>query len=104
MKLLHRALTTASAMPQWAGRLSRVVAAVLGGYGIAALLSLAILVLPIEQTQAVMTGMQLSFLAYAAAVVWVFAARTPGRAWAGLLCFALLLAGPVAWVLLRGGV
>lgn len=76
--------------------LSRIVAAILGGYALAALTSLAALALPIERSQAVLTGMLASFAVYAGAVVWVFAVRSARRAWAGLLIAAapLLLA---AW-------
>ncbi|CAG9171197.1 DUF3649 domain-containing protein [Cupriavidus respiraculi] len=64
--------------------LSRIVAAVLGGYALAALASLAALALPISRPQAVLTGMLASFAVYAGAVVWVFAVRSARRAWAGL--------------------
>lgn len=82
--------------------LSRVVAAVFGGYGLAALGSVAALALPMEKTQAVITGMLASFAIYAGAVIWVFAVRSARRAWAGLLIVAvpLLLA---AWSVWAGG-
>ena len=64
---------------------SRIVAAVLGGYALAALTSVAVLALPMERGEAVLTGMMLSFIVYAAAVIWVFAASSARRAWAGLL-------------------
>lgn len=75
---------------------SRIVAAVLGGYALAALASVAALALPISKPQAVLTGMLASFAIYAGAVIWVFAVRSARRAWAGLLVAAapLLLA---AW-------
>ena len=83
--------------------LSRIVAAVFGGYGLAALGSVAALALPMETPQAVITGMLASFAIYAGAVVWVFAVRSARRAWAGLLIAAvpLLLA---AWSVGSGGV
>ena len=71
--------------------LSRIRAALLGGYGLAALASVAALALPLDPPQAVLTGMQASFAIYACAVVWVFAARSAGRAWAGLVIVALPL-------------
>ena len=64
---------------------SRIVAAVLGGYALAALTSVATLALPMERGEAVLTGMMLRFIVYAAAVIWVFAASSALRAWAGLL-------------------
>ena len=77
--------------------LSRIVAAVGGGYALAALTSVAALALPMTRPEAVLTGMLLSFVVYALAVVWVFAVRSATRAWAGLLAVAapLLLA---AWL------
>ncbi|MBL6458378.1 DUF3649 domain-containing protein [Belnapia sp. T6] len=78
---------------RWPGLLSRIVAAVLGGYAIGALVSVACAVLlPLPRSEAVVIGMMLSFLAYAGVVLWVFAARTAWRAWAGLLAPGLLLA------------
>ncbi len=81
---------------------SRIVAAVLGGYALAALASVAALTLPISKPQAVLTGMLASFAIYAGAVIWVFAVRSARRAWAGLLAVAvpLLLA---AWYAGVGG-
>jgi hypothetical protein len=82
--------------------LSRIVAAVFGGYGLAALGSVAALALPMDKTQAVIAGALGSFAIYAGAVVWVFAVRSARRAWAGLLIAAvpLLLA---AWSVWSGG-
>lgn len=74
------------------GLLSRLVAAIFGGYFLAALASVAVLALPMDKGQAVLTGMLASFAIYAAAVIWVFTARSAGRAWAGLLVIGLPLA------------
>ncbi|MGY8523657.1 DUF3649 domain-containing protein [Paracidovorax citrulli] len=71
--------------------LSRIVAAVFGGYALAALASVAALALPISRPQAVLTGMLASFAIYAGAVIWVFAVRSATRAWIGLLLAALPL-------------
>lgn len=49
--------------------------AMLGGYALAALSSVATLLLPVSRTEAVIVGLLLSFLVYAAAVIWVFATR-----------------------------
>lgn len=75
---------------------SRIIAALFGGYALAALASVAVLALPVSKPQAVLAGMLASFAIYAGAVVWVFAVRSARRAWAGLLVVAapLLLA---AW-------
>lgn len=79
--------------------ISRIVAAVFGGYALAALASIAPLALPVDVSQAVLSGMLVSFIVYAAAVIWVFAARSAARAWAGLLAVALplLLAACLVW-------
>jgi hypothetical protein len=63
----------------------RVVAAILGGYALAALVSIVgATLLPTTRVEAVLAGMLLSFAAHAGAVIWVFAARTALRAWIGL--------------------
>lgn len=76
--------------------ISRIVAALFGGYGLAALSSVAVLALPMSKSQAVLTGMLASFAIYAGAVIWVFAVRSALKAWTGLIIVAvpLLLA---AW-------
>ena len=88
---------------QYRSLLSRILAAVLGGYALAALFSLATLALPdrwASPAEKVLWGMQLSFLWYCGAVIWVFAARSATRAWLGLLVAALFLLPPVLYVLL----
>ena len=76
--------------------ISRIVAALFGGYALAALASVAVLALPMSKPQAVLTGMLASFAIYTGAVIWVFAVRSATKAWAGLIIVAapLLLA---AW-------
>jgi hypothetical protein len=76
--------------------ISRIVAALFGGYALAALSSVAVLALPLSKPQAVLTGMLASFLIYAGAVIWVFAVRSALKAWAGLLIAAAPLL-PLAW-------
>ncbi|MET0222520.1 MAG: DUF3649 domain-containing protein [Tardiphaga sp.] len=75
---------------------SRIVAALFGGYAVAALASIAVLALPMSKPQAVLTGMLASFAIYAGAVIWVFAVRSALRAWAGLVVVAAALS-PLAW-------
>ncbi|MEQ1580809.1 MAG: DUF3649 domain-containing protein [Steroidobacteraceae bacterium] len=78
---------------------SRVVAAVGGGYLLASLMSIVVSrVVPLPHASAVMTGMLLSFLFYACAALWVFAARNARVAWAGLIALAVPLA-LIAWLL-----
>lgn len=77
---------------------SRALAAILGGYGLAALSAAALAVfLPLSRADATLTGTMLSFLVYACAVVWVFAARTATRAWLGLLLPSAAL-GMALWL------
>jgi hypothetical protein len=83
---------------QWSV-VSRVVAAIGGGYLLASLLSIVVArAMPLAHASAVMTGMLLSFLFYACGALWVFAAPSARAAWAGLIVPAVLLA-LVAWVL-----
>ncbi|MFT0531692.1 DUF3649 domain-containing protein [Castellaniella hirudinis] len=80
--------------------IARIIAAAFGGYALAALASVAPLALPVDVSQAVLAGMLASFAVYAAAVIWVFAARSAARAWGGLLAAAvpLLLAAGKVWL------
>lgn len=79
--------------------LSRVLAAVIGGYAFATVLSILLSrLVPMPRAEAVATGMLLSFAIYAAAVLWVFAARTAYRAWSGLL-LPTMLCGLASWLL-----
>ena len=71
--------------------MSRIVAALFGGYALAALTSVAALALPMGTVEAVLTGMQASFVVYTAAVIWVFAATSARKAWLGLTVAAVPL-------------
>ncbi|WP_454620603.1 DUF3649 domain-containing protein [Bradyrhizobium cenepequi] len=82
--LIHRLRSTGPLI-------SRIVAALLGGYALAALSSVAVLALPMSKPQAVLTGMLASFAIYAGAVIWVFAVRSALKAWAGLIVVAVPL-------------
>ncbi|HYJ18972.1 MAG TPA: DUF3649 domain-containing protein [Burkholderiales bacterium] len=87
--VLHRVRSTGPLI-------SRIIAALFGGYALAALSSVAVLALPLSKPQAVLTGMLASFLIYAGAVIWVFAVRSALKAWAGLIIVAVALL-PLAW-------
>ncbi|QMV75083.1 iron transporter [Comamonas piscis] len=81
---------------------SRVLAALLGGYAVAALISAALTVLLLQtgmatRPQAVVWTSLLSFALYAAAAIWVFATRSATRAWT-VLC---AVAAPCALLLWR---
>ena len=80
---------------------SRVLAAVLGGYVLAALSSVCLtLLLPVPRPDAVVIGMMSSFLFYLLAVIGCFACRSAWQAWGGVLLASLILAaisGLVYW-------
>lgn len=71
---------------------SRAIAAIGGGYAVAAL-STALLasLLPMAPADAVITATLLSFTVYTCAAIWVFAARTAWHAWIGLAMPGALL-------------
>lgn len=71
---------------------SRVLAAVLGGYLVAALASVSLTMwLPMDRAEAVITGMMSSFLVYLVAVLWCFACRSAWQAWFGLIVPSVVL-------------
>ncbi len=83
--------------PLWRYRLaitSRTVAAIGGGYALAAAFA-AVLSLAMAQftprVEAVLTATMLSWLVYAVGAGWAFYARTAWGAWAGTAAPALLL-------------
>lgn len=81
---------------------SRLLAGSLGGYALAQLLPVALvasLAPALPRADAVLVAMQLSFVVYACALMAAFAARSAGRAWAGML-LASLGSAVVAWVAL----
>ncbi|WP_339545676.1 DUF3649 domain-containing protein [Pseudomonas sp. RA_35y_Pfl2_P32] len=72
---------------------SRVLAALFGGYLLAALASICMsLWLPMARAEAVISGMMTSFLVYLVAVLWCFASRSAWQAWLGLLLPGIVLA------------
>ncbi len=80
---------------------SRIVAAVVGGYLFATVVAaFCSRLMHADQTAAVTTALLSSFLIYAFAIMWAFAARTAWRAWLGLLvpsavmCLLLSLTNP----------
>lgn len=65
---------------------SRIIAAIIGGYLAAnAVAILLTYLLPGSQVDRVVTGLLVSFLIYACAILWVFAAKTAWQAWLGIL-------------------
>jgi len=76
---------------------SRALAAILGGYLVAALSTAAGAVwLPGSRSESTLTAMMLSFAVYVGAVVWVFAARTASRAWLGLAVPAAVMGAMIS--------
>lgn len=77
----------------------RVIAALFGGYALAHTASVALFgAFPMARGDAALAAIQLSFLVYAAAVIWVFAARSAWAAWVGILV-PTGVTGLMAWVL-----
>ena len=78
-------LATFFARPGW-GVFSRSMAAIFGGYALAAVTSVfCALALPGARGQTVLTGMLLAIVVCACAALWAFATRTALRAWIGIL-------------------
>ncbi len=76
---------------------SRVVAALIGGYGAAAAVAMASARwLPLSRAEAATAATLIAMLALPAVVIWVFAARSAWRAWAGPIA-VIVLAVLAAW-------
>jgi len=82
---------------------SRVLAAVAGGYALAAgfTIAAALALRELPREEAVMLATLPSFMIWAGAVVWVFSARTALRAWVGVLVPGVLCTLAIWW--LRSG-
>lgn len=91
----------ASTLPQWSYRMavmSRTIAAIVGGYGVACLAAAGLAVsLPLSRSDAVMAAQMLSFVVYTCAVLWVFATRSAWRAWGGLIGLSVVFGLMFAW-------
>jgi len=73
--------------------ISRSLAALLGGYLLASMVSICVALLaPMPQVDATLTGLLLSFVFYLLAFVWCFACRSAWWAWLGVLLPSLVLA------------
>lgn len=84
--------------------LSRLLAAVCGGYLLASALAVFLATtLPGPRAEAVLAGVQWSFAPYALAVIWAFSPIPPGRVWLGLLAPAAMLAAASAALARWGG-
>lgn len=77
---------------------ARALAGTLGAYGVASLLAVATARLwPAGRIEAIVPGTLLAFAVMPAVTLWAFLARSPMRAWAGLLAMAVPLAGAAWW-------
>ena len=86
--------TSSSSLSPALRLVSRVAAAVFGGYALASAVAIFLAaILPSGRAEAVLGGMQFSFAVYTLAVIWAFAPVSLRRAWAGLLLPAAVLAG-----------
>ncbi|MGR1215544.1 iron transporter [Metapseudomonas otitidis] len=72
-------------LPAWAPVLSRVMAALLGGYAFTYAFTAALArLLPLHPVDALLVASLPCFVVYTLAVCWAFAARSALRAWLGL--------------------
>lgn len=77
---------------------SRVIAAIFGGYWVASVAAIVLAsLLDGAQADRVLTAMLASYLIYCAVVIWVFAAKTAGKAWLGVMVPGLF---NTAWIYL----
>ncbi|QCP83389.1 DUF3649 domain-containing protein [Alcaligenes faecalis] len=73
--------------------LSRIVAATVGGYALAAAATVLLTLLwPLPKAQAVLAANMLSFVWYTIAVMWVFSTKSAARAWVGMVLPTALIA------------
>jgi len=86
-------------LPPWLGVLSRSLAAILGGYALAAATSALLpLLWPALRAQAVLSVMMLGILVCACTALWAFATRSAARAWLGILGLLTPMALTIAWL------
>lgn len=73
---------------------SRSIAAIAGGYALASATAAFMAAwLPLPRVDAVIAAQMGAFVAYACAVLWVFATHSAWRAWGGVMAPALVLGG-----------
>ena len=72
-------------LPPYGPTVSRIVAALFGGYLFTYAFTAALArVLPMNKVDALVTASLVSFAVYSLAILWAFACRSARRAWAGL--------------------
>ena len=93
-------MTTRVARRGWRYRANvaaRTLAAVVGGYGVAALFAFASArLLPLPRLDAAMPGTLIALLLMPAVAIWAFLARSAVQAWAGIVAAAAFL-GLAGW-------
>lgn len=77
--------------------LSRIVLAIVGGYGVAALTNLAFLALPIDAISAIYWSQIASIMVYAVIIILVFSLRRLWLAWSMIAGIAAVL-GMICYV------
>lgn len=83
--------------------ISRITAAVLGGYAVASAWVVLCGAMSQARVEAILGGMQSSWLWYVVAVVWAFSPAAPRRIWAVLgIAVSILLAAAAELVHLGG--
>ncbi len=81
------------------GTALRALAAVVGGYALASLVSaLAALTFPFPREEAILAGNMLGLVVYPTVAVWSFVVSGAGRVWIGLTISGALLAAAI-WIL-----
>lgn len=84
--------------------LSRVLAAVVGGYTLTSFGTVLLALLwPLPQAEAILASTMLSFALYVCVVLWVFATKRLRTIWCVLATASALCAGG-SWLLLPGGI
>jgi hypothetical protein len=84
-------------------KLSRLAAAVFGGYALASAVAVFFgAALPTARADAVLAGIQLSFVVHTLATIWAFSTMRPACVWLGLLAPAVVLA-MLGWLWPRVG-
>lgn len=82
---------------------ARVAAAVLGGYAISSAWVILCGAMSQARVEAIVGGMQSSWLWYVAAVIWAFSPASPRRIWIVLsILILVMLAGAAALLYLKG--
>ncbi|MGX9462696.1 hypothetical protein ACWXWU_15905 [Shewanella sp. A14] len=73
--------------------ISRIMAAIIGGYILTNLLAILLsYLLPMPQSERVLTAMLVSFVIYTAVILWVFTTKTATKAWIGIAIPSLISA------------